>query len=148
MNVIGITGEVHRGLAGGVCSADDVDGLLFAGHGFSEGRAVVDAGSAEFVGAGDVEFAVVYAGGDEADVAGDLVAVFHLDDAVLVFAADVGDALGEELGAETVGLEVGALGELFAAETFGEAEVVFDLGAGASLSAGGCGFDDEGAEAL
>ncbi len=43
--------------------------------------------------------------------------------------------LGEELGAETVGLQEGALGQLLAAEPLGEAEVVFDLGAGTSLSA-------------
>ena len=112
------------------------------------GGAVVDAGAGEAVGAGDVEHAVGDAGGDEADVAGDLAAVGHLDDVVAVLGADAGDALGEELGAEAVGLEEGALGELVAAEALGEAEVVLDAGAGAGLAAGGVGLDDEGAQAF
>ena len=71
-----------------------------------------------------------------------------LDDVVAVLAADAGDALGEELRAEAIGLQEGALGELVAAEALGEAEVVFDPGAGAGLAADGIGFDDEGAQAF
>ena len=68
---------------------------------------------------------------------------------VAVFGADVGDALGEELGAEALGLDVGALGELVAGEAFRKAEVVFDLaGAGSGLAAGGEGLDEEGFEAF
>ncbi len=56
--------------------------------------------------------------------------------------------LGEEFGAEAIGLEEGAVGEIGSAETLGEAEVVFDLGAGAGLAADGLAFDDERAEAF
>ena len=148
MHLGGVAREVHGGLAGGVGAADEVNLLLGAGHGFGLGGAVVDAGSGEAVRAGDVEQAVGDAGGDEADVAGELAVIAHADDVVAVLAADVGDALGEELGAEAVGLEEGALGELVAGEALGEAEIVLDARAGAGLAADGVGLDDKGAQAF
>ena len=117
-HLAGVAGEVHGGLAGRVGSADDVDVLVGAGVGLGQGRAVEDAFAAQVFFAGDAEPAVVDAGGDEADAAGDLAAVGHLDDVVAVVGADGGDALGEELGAEALGLDVGALGELVAGEAF------------------------------
>ena len=78
-------------------------------------------------------------------MAGDFSAVFHLDDVVLVFGANTGDALGKELRAKAIGLKEGPLAELFAGETFGEAEIVFDAGAGARLAARSDGLDNESA---
>ncbi len=128
MDLGGVAGEVHGGLAGGVGAADEVDLLLGAGHGFGSGGAVVDAGAGKLLRAGDVEAAVGDAGGDEADVAGEFAAIGHAERCGRPFSrADAGDALGEELRAEAVGLEEGALGELVAAEALREAEVVFDL---------------------
>ena len=71
------------------------------------------------------------------------LAVGHLDDLVLVVAADAGDLLGEEFGAEAIRLKESALGQFVSAETLGEAEVVFDLGAGAGLPADCFGLDDQ-----
>ncbi len=81
-------------------------------------------------------------------MAGDLAAILHLDDVVLVFRADAGDALEKELRTEAVRLQEGPLGEFVAAEAGGEAEIVFDLRAGACLSAGRVGLDDQRAQAL
>jgi len=72
----------------------------------------------------DVELAVGDAGGDEGDVAAQLAAIAHGSDVVALLRAEVGDALGEKLGAQAVGLEEGALGKLVAADALGEAEVV------------------------
>ena len=57
-------------------------------------------------------------------------------------AAEVGNALGEELCAQPVGLQECALGQLVAADAIVKAEVVLDLRAGTRLSTDGEGLDD------
>src|ERR1700734_1509296 len=144
----GVAGEVHSGLAGGVCAADDVDDLVLAGLCLGERGAVVDAGAGEFLGAGDVDLSVGDAGSDEGDMTGNLLPVGQLDDLVLIVAADAGDPLGEKFGTEAICLKEGAVGQVGSTETLGEAEVVFDLGARTGLAAYGLALDDKGAETL
>ena len=81
-------------------------------------------------------------------MAGDLAAVGKLEKAVLAVDAHAGGALGDKLGAEARGLGVGAAAEVGAGDAGGKAEVVFDAGAGAGLSAWGFRLDDQRSKAF
>ncbi len=148
VDMTGIAGEVHRSLTCRVGASDNVDGLLLARHRLGQGRAIVDARSAELVGTRHVQLAVVDSGRDQADMAGHLLAVGHPDDLVLVVAADGGDPLGEELGFQSLGLDKGAVGELGSADTLREAEVVLNPRARPSLAAYRLALDDKGRQTL
>ena len=86
--------------------------------------------------------------GEYADEAADadLAAVGHGQEVVRAFAAESTDTLCEELRAEATSLEVRPLAEFLAAESVGEAEVIFYSRTGAGLTARSLSFDDQRAE--
>src|SRR5277367_2284871 len=55
--------KIYRGLAGGICAANNVDGLAAAGDGFGSATAVVNAGTLKAVDARDVERAPLHTHG-------------------------------------------------------------------------------------
>src|ERR1700683_1703751 len=105
--------EVDRGLAGGIAATDDDDLIVAAELRFDRSRAVVDA---ETIEPGDIverEPAVFGARRDDDDAGGDAGAGVRLDDVRCAIAKELDRALrDEDLGAELLGLRVGAAGEL------------------------------------
>src|SRR5258708_20859179 len=145
----GVAGEIDGGLPGGICAADDVDDFAFAGDGFGNAAAVVNARAAETLFAGDAEVAPLDAHGEEQGVTGDFAAVGHFDDAIGAFDADAGGFLRRKnCHAEASGFHYGAAGEVASTEAGGKAEIIFDAGAEARLAARGFAFDHDRAEAF
>ena len=71
--------------------------------------------------------------GEQHHVGGDFTAIGELDNAVLALNAQACGALGDELRAESRGLDVGAATEVGSGDAGGESEVVLAMrGAGAS----------------
>src|SRR5580700_4843702 len=147
-DLAGVAGKVKSGLAGGVCAADDVDIFILAGCSLNKGGAVVNATSREAFSAGYIELAVMNTEGKQHYVGGDFTTVGELDNAVLAFSAQACGALGDELRAESRGLDMGAATEVGSGDARRKAKVVLDARAGASLSAGCDGLNDQGAKAF
>src|SRR5690242_10339280 len=96
--------EVHGGLTGGVCSADDVYGFALARNGFGSAAAIIHACALEAVDAGNVESAPLNAHGEKKDVTGDFGAVREFQVAIGAFCAKAGGFLrGKNLHAKTLG---------------------------------------------
>ena len=139
---------MEGGLAGRVGAADDKDVFVLAGQRLDKRGPVVDAAAGEAVGTGNIELAVLDAGGKKDTMAGYLAAIGELEKAVLAVNAHAGGALGDKLSAEARGLGVGAAAEIGAGDAGRKAEIVLDAGAGAGLPAGRFGLDDDSAEAF
>ena len=123
----GLRGEEDRGLPGGVRAADDDHGLVLAGLGLGERRAVVDAAAVELLDARRVEPPVGDAGGHEQRVPGELGPVRERHHALRAAGLERAHLLHrEQLRAEAACLVVRAAREVGAREPVGEAEVVLD----------------------
>ena len=111
-------GKVHGGLAGGVCSADDVHGFALARDGFRCAPAIVDASSLEAINAGHAESPPLNAHGQEKDMTGDFRAVGEFQVAIRAVDANAGDFLwSKNLDTKTLCLRHGAAGEVAASES-------------------------------
>ena len=128
-------GQERRLLERGVTAADDRD-VLVAEEEAVAGRAPGDAVAGEPVLVGDPELAVARAGGQDhgagavlgAGAVGD-----HLDVAGQV---DLRDVVGDQLGAEALGLGTHLVHQLRTHDAVAEAGVVLDLGGGHQRAAG------------
>src|SRR5206468_3551587 len=87
VNLPRVTGEMHRGLSGGVRSAHQINVFVRAGHHLGLGSTVVDAGTGEAVGTGNVQLAVADTGGDQGDVTAQLAAIAHATKVIALFRA-------------------------------------------------------------
>jgi hypothetical protein len=109
----------------------------------------MDALTLETLQAGGLEPAVAGPGGGDHAACSHLAALHELDAVVAVRPVETNRLLGHGgPGAELVGLDQGAAGELEAGQTRGEAQVVLDPGAGASLPAKRHRLQGQGREAL
>src|SRR5579864_5916868 len=95
-DLLGEFREVHRGLAGGVCSAYYVHRLALARNGFRRAAAVVDAGALQTLDSRDVERTPLYTHGEEQRVAGNLRAVREFQMAVRAIDANADGLLGRK----------------------------------------------------
>ena len=142
-------GEVHGGLACGICTADNVDVFIFVGRGFGVGSAVVDACAGEAIHAGDIQATPLHAGGNDYAVAKEFLAGGKFYDAIFALDAEgFGLDRRQDFSAEAFDLGDAAAGEVGSAETGGKAEIVFDAGAEAGLATGGFTLDKNRAQAF
>ena len=127
---------MHRRLAGRVGAADDVDVLVFAGGGFGDGRAVVNARAGEPVHAWDIETPPLDPGRDHDAVSRKFLPVRQFDHAILAFHQQTHGIGGREhLGSKAAHLGDTSACEVGAAEPGGKAEIVFDARTEAGLAA-------------
>src|SRR5580658_10776316 len=100
---------MHRGLAGGIGAADDVDGFAATRDGFRSAAAVVNTGALEAIDARDVKRAPLNAHREEQSVAGDFGAIGEFDEAIGAVDAEADDILGREnFDTKAAGLRDGA----------------------------------------
>jgi hypothetical protein len=144
-NAAAVLGEEHGLLGSGVTAANDVQRLVAEdGHGtVADGTGADSVLPVGFL-AGEVEAAGVGACGDNDGVRGaDGLAAFvvvplgpHLEGPG--GKVELGDGLGDDLGAEALGLGAHVVHQLSAADALGEAGEVLHIGGGCELATG-CG---------
>src|SRR3569623_166881 len=136
VNALRVIGEMHGGLPGRIAAADDVDLLALNEGRLASAGAVIHTGAEQTVFVGEAEPAVFDAGRADSSMGDDAGAVFEVDDAFagLEFGAHP-LARQQNLHSELAGLFPRPFGEFGAADAGGEAQVVFDIGAAAGLTA-------------
>ena len=142
----GELGQEGRLLDGGVAAADDGD-VLVAEEEAVAGRAPGDAVAGQLLLAGQAELAVGRAHRED-DRAGAVDGALAVGDGLdLAGQVDRGDVVGDELGAEALGLGAHVVHEVGAHDAVREAGEVLDLGRVHQRAAGGHGaLEDEGRE--
>ena len=131
-------GQEGRLLDGGVAAADDRD-VLLAEEEAVAGRAPGDAVAGEPVLALDAELAVARAGGQDHRAGAVLDAGAVGDDLDLAGQVDRGDVVGDQLGAEALGLGAHLVHQRRAHDAVAEAGEVLHLGGVHQRAAGGDG---------
>src|SRR5215218_8288761 len=143
------SGQEHCRLARRVAPAYDRDLLALAPLSLSLRRSVVDAHALETPEAGHVEPAVARPGCDDHAAGRDLTAFGELYMVVAVFPPQTDSLPGHcGAGAELVGLDQDAAGQLEAGEACGKARVVLYARRGTCLPPKGHRLEGEGGEAL
>src|SRR5580692_3515589 len=100
---------MHRGLAGGIGAADDVDGFAATRDGFRSAAAVINASALKAIDAGHVQCAPLNAHREKQSVAGNFGAIGELDEAIGAVDAQANYVLGgQNFDAEAAGLRDGA----------------------------------------
>ena len=135
VDLAGEAGEEGRLLQRAVAAADH-DDLLVAEEEAVAGRAPGHAAAGEPVLAGDAQRPVRRAHGQH-DGAGAVRRLPHLDDLDLAGQVDLGRVVGDELGAEALGLLAQVVHELGPHDAVREAGVVLDVGGVHERAAGG-----------
>ena len=138
-----VLGQEHSLLSGGVTTANDVEGLVAEnGHGAVADGTGTDSVLPEGLLAGEVQTAGIGACGNDdgigsADGLAALVVVPlgpHLEGPG--GEVKLGDGLGDDLGAEALGLRAHVVHELGAADAVGESGEVLDVSGGRELTTG------------
>ncbi len=81
-HAVGVFREIHGRLSRRIRAADDVDRFALAGNRFRRSAAVINARALQAIDSRGFQAPPLHSGGDHQGVAGNLVAVRHLDDAV------------------------------------------------------------------
>ena len=149
MNLVAGPGQKDGGLAGRVAAADDDDFLVLTKLRFQVGRGVIDAGAQEARQVFDFQRPVLRAAGDQHNVGTYRAAFRQIHHVRPPLAVQCYRLRGDtERGAEFLRLRQRAPGQRQTGNAGGKAKVVFDLGAGAGLSARCRGFHQAHVESL
>ena len=144
-----VAGEEQRRLTGRVAAADDRDRVAAAELGLHQRGGVVHARALELLEPRDRQPAVLHAGRDQDRARPQLLAVVQPDRVVVGTLLERRRAgRDRELGAELLGLQDGAVGQLGAGDAGREAEIVLDARRRPGLAAGGERVQRERVESL
>src|SRR5579864_8248671 len=148
-NAFRIFSEVHRGLASGVGTSDDVDNFPFARKSLSRPAAVIYASALQAIDSGSVQFSPLHTGCNHQSVTGDFAAIRQFNDAVWSLWSQTHYSLwSENLDAEPLGLRNRPASEVTSAQPDGKSEIVFNARTHARLSAGSFTFHNDGLQTL
>src|SRR5208337_3842553 len=136
-DALGVLGEIHRGLTGGVRSAYHVNDLALAGQSLGGPATIVDARTLQPVDPRCLQSPPLHSARNHQGVAGDFVAVGQFNDAVRPLRPNADRFLGrQDFYSEALGLHYPATGEVASAEPAGKPEVVLDPRPHPCLAAG------------
>ncbi len=137
-HLAGVLGEEDCGLAGRIATAHDHHQRSLAQLRLVRRRGIVDARTLEPFAPLDAQPAVVGARGDQQALGGNVLAAIQVDDVVAALEFQAADRSGNDgqAGAELVGLQDGAAGQLGTCHAGGKSKVVLDAHAAAGLSPG------------
>src|SRR5580658_1049576 len=140
---------MHRGLAGGIGAADDIDSFAPASNGFRSAAAVVDASALKAFDAGNVKRAPLNAHREKQSVAGDFSAIGEFDKAVGAVDPETHDVLWREnFNAKTPGLRDGAESQVGARKSSWKSEIILNARTEPGLATGSFTLDHNRAQAF
>src|SRR5260221_12571223 len=144
-----IVREVDGSLAGGVRPANYVHVLIAARHSLGDRGTIIGASTGQGIYAGDMQFAVRDAAGEQEGVAAQFQAVRQVNTAVLAIYLDPHRLLrGDDLGAKTLRLRHGTTRQLSPAHSCRKAQVVLDTRTRSRLTARSLLLHKQGAQSL
>src|ERR1700722_9251243 len=136
-DALGVAGEIHSCLTGGVCATDHINNLALAGQRFRSASTVIDSGALQPFDSRSFEFAPLHSAGDHQRVTGDFGIIGQLDEAIRSLGAHSDCFLRRQnFHAKSLRLYHGAPGQIVAAESRWESEIILDARTHARLSAG------------
>src|SRR6266699_2420367 len=148
-NLASILREVDGSLPGGVRPANYVHVLIAARHSLGDRGTIIDASTGQGIYAGDIQFAVRDAAGEQEGVAAQFQAVRQVNTAVLAIYLDPHRLLrGDDLGAKTLRLRHGTTRQLSPAHSCRKAQVVLDTRTRSRLTARSLLLHKQGAQSL
>src|SRR5580704_7699877 len=141
-NFFGIPGKVHRGLAGGICTANDVDNFALTRERLRGATAVVDPGALQLVDSRSFQAPPLHTGCEQQCMTRDLASIGQLDDSIGTFGTDAHGFLRcQDLDSKTLSLHDSASRKVTSAQPAWKSQIVFNARAHSCLSAGSFALD-------